>query len=150
MNSWLLDTNVISELRKTRCDASVRRWTESLAPETLYLSTITLAEIRFGIELQPNEAFRAELDAWLDESLRPWFSGRILEMDEDVILEWRRMVAHDRKQGVVFSQPDLFLAATAKCHDLALATRNSRDFVATGCRLFDPWTGLSNGPEVPT
>lgn len=143
MKGFLLDTNVISELRKPSCDPTVKAWSDSQAPESFFLSTITVAEIRFGIEQQSNSTFRHELVTWLDHRLRPWFADRILQVDEDVILEWRRMVAIGRKQGITFSQPDLFIAATAKIHDLAVATRNVTDFERAAVDLINPWAPTS-------
>lgn len=147
MRGWLLDTNVISELRKPRCHLSVKAWADAQAPESLHLSTITLAEIRFGIERQADPVLRAELTTWLDQTLRPWFDARILAVDEEVILEWGRMVARGRRAGYTFSQPDLFLAATAAQHDLVLVTRNVDGFRGAAIGLFDPWTGehVANG-----
>jgi predicted nucleic acid-binding protein len=141
LRGWLLDTNVISELRKPRCHPSVKAWSDAQAPESLHLSTITIAEIRFGIELQADPAFRAELTAWLDQTLRPWFDARILAVDEEVILEWRRMVARGKRVGHTFSQPDLLLAATAVVHELVVVTRNVEDFRLAEIALLDPWRG---------
>ena len=71
--------------------------------------------------------------------LLPWFSGRILEIDEAVIVEWRRMVEKGRKQNYTFSQPDLFIAATASVHGLGVATRDVDDFARAGVAIVDPW-----------
>lgn len=139
MTGWLLDTNVVSELRKPRCDERVRAWSESQPPESFHLSRVTLAEIRFGIEQTVDARFRAELSSWLERTLRPWFGTRILDIDEEVILEWRRMVERGRARRRTFSQPDLFIAATAVVHDLTVATRNTADFAHAGARIVDPW-----------
>lgn len=139
MKGWLLDTNVVSELRKPSCDPCVQTWSERQPATSLYLSTRTLAEIRYGIERHSDDAFRATLTAWLDGTLRPWFAGRILEVDEDVILEWRRIVARGRERGIAFSQPDLFIAAIAKLHDLTVVTRNIADFERAGVWGLNPW-----------
>lgn len=81
MKGWLLDTNIISELRKPNCDPNVKRWADSQLPQSFYLSTVTLAEIRFGIEcVKGNDSFRQELTSWLDGTLRPWFTDRILSV----------------------------------------------------------------------
>lgn len=141
MRVWLLDTNVVSELRKPRPNRGVKTWSDAQAPDRLFLSTITLAEIRYGIERQTDPAFRAALDTWLDQRLRPWFDGRMLPVDEDVILEWRRLVARGRERNITFSQPDLFIAATARVHSLTLCTRNEHDFRDTEVPLFNPWSG---------
>ena len=119
----------------------MKAWSDAQTPITLFLSTVTLAEIRYGIEGQSDHRFRAELVTWLDQVLRRWFAGRILAVDEEVILEWRRMVAHGRKQGITFSQPDLFIAATARVHDLTVCTRDEGDFRKTGVAVFNPWAG---------
>ena len=140
MNGWLLDTNVVSELRKKRPDRRVKAWSDVQTADSLFLSSVTLAEIRYGIEKQPDPEFRKELATWLDHRLRPWFAGRILPVDEEVILEWRRMVARGRKQSITFSQPDLFIAATAHIHSLTVCTRNEGDFLRAAVPVFNPWS----------
>lgn len=139
MRGWLLDTNILSELRKTHCEPSVRRWVDARRPGELFLSTVTFAEIRFGIARLPDAARQHELNHWLDAELRPWFGGRILEITEDVILRWREMVERGRKSGHTFSQPDLFIAATADVHELSVATRNENDFASAGVAVVNPW-----------
>ena len=139
MKGWLLDTNIISELRKTNCHPAVKVWSEQQTPQSLYLSTITLAEIRFGIEQVQKGRFRQELVEWIDKELRPWFSDRLLEVSEEIILVWRRMVEKGRKQQHTFSQPDLFIAATASVHDLCVVTRNVRDFEKADVTVFNPF-----------
>ena len=141
MRRWLLDTNVISELRKPRCDMAVRRWSEAQAPALLHLSRITIAEIRFGIEQHPSRSFRERLATWLDDELRPWFAERILEVDEEVILEWWRMVQRGRAVGHTFAQPDLFIAATAAVAGLSVVTSNVADFALAGVPVLNPWIG---------
>jgi toxin FitB len=139
VTGWLLDTVVVSELRKPRCAPRVKTWSERQTPESLFLSRVTLAEIRFGIEQVPDVRFRHELMVWLDRTLRPWFGARILEVDEDVIVEWRRMVARGRAVNHTFSQPDLFIAATAAVHGLSVVTRNVTDFQVANVPVLDPW-----------
>ena len=141
MNGWLLDTNVVSELRKKRPASRVKAWSDAQPADSLFLSSITLAEIRYGIEKQSDPKFRNELARWLDHRLRPWFAGRILPVDEEVILEWRRMVARGRESSITFSQPDLFIAATAYVHSLVVCTRNEEDFLKTDVPVFNPWAG---------
>ena len=140
MNGWLLDTNVVSELRKKRPDRRVKAWSDVQVADSLFLSSVTLAEIRYGIEKQPDPKFRKELATWLDHRLRPWFAGRILPVDEEVILEWRRMVARGREQSITFSQPDLFIAATAHVHSLTVCTRNEGDFLRAAVPVLNPWS----------
>lgn len=139
MNGWLLDTNIISELRKTNCHPAVKAWSAKQPPQSFYLSTVTFAEIRFGIERVQDESFRQELAEWLDNTLRPWFSDRLLGISEDVILVWRRMVEKGRKQGYTFSQPDLFIAAIASVHRLCVVTRNVTDFEKAEVLVLNPF-----------
>ena len=141
MNGWLLDTNVVSELRKTRLNRRVKAWSDAQVADSFFLSSVTLAEIRFGIERQTNPTLREELETWLAHGLRSWFAGRILPVDEEVILEWRRMVARGRERAITFSQPALFIAATAQVHALTLCTRNERNFRKANVQVFNPWSG---------
>lgn len=139
MKGWLLDTNVISELRKQNCHPAVKAWSDRQPPQSFYLSTVTMAEIRFGIERVEDRVFRQELIQWLENTLRPWFSDRLLPVDEAVILEWRWMVERGRKQNYTFSQPDLFIAAIASVNDLCVVTRNVEDFKKAEVPVFNPF-----------
>lgn len=140
MRGWLLDTNVVSELRKPNCDPRVKAWAEAQPPASLFLSRITIAEIRYGIERLPSaDRLRRRLETWLENELRPWFADRLLEADENVFLIWRRLVETGRALGHTFPQPDLFFAATAILHDLVVATRNAADFRHTGAHVLNPW-----------
>jgi predicted nucleic acid-binding protein len=141
VRGWLLDTNVISELRKPRCDAHVRAWADSQRPTTLFLSRVTIAEIRYGIERLPSaDPSRKWLEAWLSNELRPWFADRLLDVDEDVLLIWRRLVEKGKARLHTFAQPDLFIAATALLHDLCVVTRNLSDFIPAEVAALNPWT----------
>jgi hypothetical protein len=140
VNGFLLDTNVVSELRKPHCHPGVKAWSDRQPMEVLYLSTVTIAEIRYGIEQLSDPSRQSILVLWLDEQLRQWFGGRILAVDEEVILEWRRMVGRGRAVGYTFSQPDLFIAATAAVYHLCVATRNVRDFQMARVAVYDPWS----------
>lgn len=141
MRGWLLDTSVVSELCKAECNPRVRQWAEDQSPTSLFLSTVTVAEIRYGIERLPIAGpQRTRLDSWLTAELRPWFADRLLGVDEEVLLTWRRLVEQGRATGHSFSQPDLFIAATALLHDLCVVTRNVADFVHAGVPVLNPWT----------
>jgi predicted nucleic acid-binding protein len=141
MSGWLLDTNVISELRKPRCDRNVKFWSERHPPTSYFISRVTLAEVRFGIEnLNKDQDFRSDLESWLEHTLRPWFANRILEIDEEIILTWRRMIERGKIRRHTFSQPDLFIATTASVHDLCVVTRNIHDFIAAEVKVLNPWT----------
>lgn len=140
MNGWLLDTNIISELRKPLPEPKVLRFVASRSLDTLFISEVTLAEIRFGIETLTDPARRAEIGGWLAHKLRQMFDGRAVPVSEDVILKWRLAVEEGRKAGHNFSQPDLFIAATALHHGLTLVTRNTVDYQLARVPVFNPWT----------
>ena len=84
-------------------------------------------------------ASRWRLEAWLTDELRPWFSDRLLDVNEDVLVIWRRLVEQGKEMRHTFPQPDLFIAATAILHDLCVVTRNTGDFLRTGVSLLNPW-----------
>ncbi len=136
---WLLDTNIVSELRKgARANQGVRSWAEAISPGACYLSLVTIAEIGFGIAQVQDVGFRSELEAWLDTGVRVWFGNRILAVDEPVLLAWRRLVSDGQKARYTYSQPDALIAATALVHGLGVATRNRADFERAGLTLVDP------------
>ena len=116
MSAWLLDTNVISELRRPRPNERVRRFITRQRLEDLFVSAVTFAEIRFGIETLEDPNRRAELGDWLLHRVRPLFAQRVLEVSEDVMFRWRLLVEEGRKSGHTYSQPDLIIAATALHH----------------------------------
>lgn len=140
MTGWLLDTNILSELRKPKPLPALVAWLAKEPLERLHISIVNLAEIRFGIELAPEAAQRVELTEWLDQSLRPMFEHRLLPISEDIMLRWRLLVEQGRKTGNTFSQPDLIIAATALHHGMVLVTRDASDYARTGVRIFNPWT----------
>jgi predicted nucleic acid-binding protein len=135
--SYLLDTNVVSELRRPQPEPRVLKFIAAASLDDLYLSDVTMAEIRFGIERVPDPLKRAEIASWLDHVLRPMFGRRVLPITEDVILRWRLMVEAGRQRGHTYSQPDLFIAATASVHGLTIVTRNTGDFAGTGIALIN-------------
>ena len=108
--------------------------------ELLYISTVTLAEIRFGVELLPDVARRSELNDWLAHKVRPMFEQRVLAVTEDIMFKWRLMVEEGRKVGHTFSQPDLIIAATGQHHGLTIVSRDTADYVKAQVTVFNPWT----------
>jgi predicted nucleic acid-binding protein len=139
VSGWLLDTNVLSELRRPRPSRSVTEFVASQPLESLHVSSVTFAEIRFGIELVDDVARRAELSEWLVHRLRPMFEQRVLPVSEDVMLKWRLMVHEGRKAGHAFAQPDLIIAATAARHGLTVVTRDASEFEHARVPCLDPW-----------
>ena len=139
MNGWLLDTNVLSELRKPKPESRVVDFVAGQPLHSLFVSTVTLAEIRFGIEMVPDPSKRADLSDWLLHKVRPMFEGRVVQIGEDVMFKWRLLVEEGRKLGHTFCQPDLLIAATALHHGLTIVTRDTEDFRRTRATLFNPW-----------
>ena len=139
MTGWLLDTNVISELRRARPNARVRAFVAAQPLEQLFVSTVTFAEIRYGIETVGDPIRRAELSDWLVHKVRPMFEQRALEVSEDVMFKWRLLVEDGRKAGHTLSQPDLIIAATALQHGLTVVTRDTADFALARVPLMNPW-----------
>ena len=139
MSGWLLDTNVLSELRRPRPAPKVVAFVVAQPLEQMFVSTGTLAEIRFGIELVTDATKRAELHAWLTHKVRPMFEQRILPVSEDVMFKRRLLVEEGCKTGHTFSQPDLIIAATALHHGLTVVTRDTADYVKARVELVNPW-----------
>ena len=138
MSGFLLDTNVISELVRPRPEPKVKTWIDATNENLLYLSVLTLGEIRKGIMLLNNAPRRVALEAWLDSDLVLRFAGRILPIDQSVADRWGRLAALPGSRSPV-PVIDGLLAATALHHNLTLVTRNTKDVTRTGVPLFDPW-----------
>jgi toxin FitB len=139
VTGWLLDTNILSELRRPKPDHKVLAFIASQPLDLLFVSSVTLAEIRFGIELAPDAVRRAELNSWLTHQVRPMFDQRVLPVSEDIMFTWRVLVEDGRKAGHTFSQPDLIIAATALHHGLTLVSRDTGDFGRARVALLNPW-----------
>lgn len=138
--AWLIDTNIISETRRLKPEPKVLAFIADHPLEDLYISTVTLAELRFGIEvLSKGDNRRDELNNWLTHEVRPMFEQRVLPITEDVMLRWRVLVEEGRKTGHTYSQPDLIIAATALHHGLTLVTRDQGDFEKARVPVLNPW-----------
>jgi len=111
----------------------------------LYVSVVTFAEIRFGIELRDDASRRMELNDWLTNNLRPVFEDRVLAITEDVMLKWRLLVEEGRKAGHTFAQPDLLIAATALHHGLTVVSGNTGDLERASVPVLNPWTIVHRG-----
>lgn len=143
MTGWLLDTNVLSELRRPKPDAKVVRFISGQPLDLLYVSVVTFAEIRFGIERVKDVSRRMELNDWLDQRLRPMFEDRVLEIDEEIMLKWRLLVEEGRKTGHTFSQPDLIIAATALHHGLTIVSRDTSEYELAKAAVLNPWSAMA-------
>lgn len=134
--SYLLDTNVVSETVRREPDVAVIRWLEQVPNEALYVSVLTLGEIRKGCERLPDKKRRERLRVWLEHELPAWFEGRLLTIDLAVADRWGRLLA---SVGRPVPSIDSLLAATALHHGLRLATRNVADFAYPELEVVNPW-----------
>jgi toxin FitB len=139
VSGFLLDTNIISELVKPRPEASVTTWIEGTDESLLYLSVLTLGEIRRGIAALPQSRRRTTLEAWLDKDLRARFEDRILIIDQEVADRWGLLTGIARHNGIVLPVIDGLLAATALEHNLTLVTRDTGQIPSLGVQVFNPW-----------
>jgi toxin FitB len=136
---WLLDTNILSEIRRPKPEPKVLSFIGACPLDELYISTVTLAELRFGIERLDASERRDELNRWLTHTVRPMFNQRVLPVTEDILFRWRVLMEEGRKAGHTYSQPDLIIAATALHHGFTAVTRDRDDFDKAGVTVINPW-----------
>jgi hypothetical protein len=140
VSGFLLDTNVISELLKPKPEPKIVNWIEATDEDLMFLSVLTIGEIREGINLHPDSGRRAKLEGWLASDVRARFEDRILLVDDAVAERWGLLAAKAKIQkNYTLSVVDGLLAATAQHHNLILVTRNVDDVAPTGVQLFNPW-----------
>lgn len=139
MNGYLIDTNVVSEVVRKSPDKEVLDWLAGIPNELLFLSVLSIGEIRRGISRQVDPRRRVRIEAWLESDLKPWFHDRILAVDTGVAERWGTLSAKADASGKRAGVIDALLAATALHHDLVLATRNVADVSHLGVALFNPW-----------
>jgi len=138
MRGFLLDTNCISEPLRVAPDQRVVQWIDSIDEEMLYLSVLTIGELRKGACRLPSSSRRSQLERWLDElCLR--FAGRVLSINIEIADRWGRISATAESNGKSLSSIDSLLAATALHHNLTIATRDTQDFVETQVPILNPW-----------
>jgi len=138
--SLLLDTNVLSEGMKPRPNAGVVTWLATVDEDRVYISVVTLTELRYGTERMAAGSRRKRLEDWLQRELPIRFDGRILPVDETIGDASGRIVARSEAAGRPIEVIDAFLAATAEVHRLTLVTRNQSDFQAVLKTTLNPWT----------
>ena len=143
--SYLLDTNVLSELRRKKPNVGVVEWFTNRPASTLFLSVLTLGELRKGIEKILDPIRSAALTDWLETDLPSFFTGRILAIDSEVADTWGRLTAnYERPLPAI----DSLLGATAAKHGLSMVTRNARDFEGLGIEVINPWTMQRGSPTA--
>jgi predicted nucleic acid-binding protein len=134
---YLLDTNIISELRKPECNPSVKAFLDSLPLEETFICSVTIGEICFGIEKLPACKKKHELLIWLYTKLPEWFNGRIISLDTETMTEWGKLRARAERTMPVI---DTLIASVAITHHMNLVTRNTKDFKdIEGIMLINPW-----------
>ncbi len=139
MSGYLLDTNCISELVRLKPEPSVMAWMQAAEEALLYLSVLTLGEIRKGLAGLPQGKRRMHLETWLEIELRARFAGRILPMDVSIADRWGLLAATAKREGTTLSTIDGLLAATALHHNLTVVSRNVSDFADTRVQVLNPW-----------
>ena len=133
--SWLVDTNVLSELTRREPTAAVEKWL--LAHEDdLFISVLTLGELERGVRTAADGARQKRLRAWLHNDVRSWFAGRILPIDENVATTWAEMLARAKDP---LPASDSLIGATAITHQLTVVTRDEDDMGRTGAKVLNPW-----------
>ena len=136
----VLDTNVISELLTPAPSPGVERWLSVQPPMSVFTTTITQAEILYGLRLLPSGRRRRDLEAAVLPIFEEDLAGRILTFDSDAADSYATLATARRQMGRPISQPDAQIAAICRLHDAVCATRNGKDFVHTGIELVDPWS----------
>jgi predicted nucleic acid-binding protein len=133
---YLLDTNIISEMRKPHCNPYVKSFTDQIPWDDMYISAITLGELCYGMEKLPTGKKKHELAIWLYSKVPGWFNTRIINFDTEVMLEWGKLCA---RAGRTLPVADSIIAAAAITHHMTLVTRNTRDFEGIeGLNLINP------------
>ena len=139
MSGFLLDTNCISELVRPKPEPRVMEWMEAIDEAMLYLSVLTVGEIRKGLAGLPQSKRRTHLETWLEVELQARFAGRIVPIDAAVADRWGLVAAEAKRKGKTLSVIDGLLAATAIHHNLTVVSRNARDFTNTQVPVLNPW-----------
>jgi len=139
VSGFLIDTNVISEFAKVKPENRVIQWLDATDSSLLFVSVVTLGELRLGIYELPEGKRRRQLEDWLNEGLSSWFESNLLPVSKAIADRWGRLAAEAKPQGLHLTTADGQIAATAKAHDLPLVTRNIKDFAGLGVELLNPW-----------
>ena len=139
MSGFLLDTNVLSELIKPSPEPKVTSWLEGMDEDLLYLSVLTIGEIRNGVATLPQANRRVTIEAWLEKDLHHRFVNRILPVTVEIADRWGMIAGQAQLKKILVPVVDGLLAATALHHNLTLVTRNVKDLAPTGVNLFYPW-----------
>jgi predicted nucleic acid-binding protein len=146
--NYLLDTNILCEATRPHPDAHAAAWLSARPALTLFVSLVSIAEIRKGILLLPEGKKRAKLGSWLESELLPAFASRVIPLGEAELNEWAALQADAEKKGHRLPVVDSLIAATARCHGLTLATRNIQGFCHCGISVHNPWEETKRLPAA--
>jgi len=134
---YLLDTNILSEMQKSNCNPKVKAFTDEIPNEDMFICSVSVGELCYGIERIPAGKKKHELLLWLHTKLPEWFNGRIISLDTDTMIEWGRIRAKTARTMPVI---DTIIASVAITHHMRLVTRNTKDFECIeGIMLINPW-----------
>lgn len=142
MNGFLLDTNVLSALRRPAQNRAVVECIRVQPADLLHTSTVNIAEIRYGIELKEDPVLRADLMSWLANSVIPLFDDRVHEVWDDVLLRWLFIIKEGQARGHTYAHQDSLIAAVAAINRLIVITADETHFVQAGVSTLDPWRSI--------
>lgn len=137
--SYLLDTNILSELVKPQPNAGVVQWILEHPEQLCFISVVTLSELQFGIERIPASTRKQQIKTWLNHDLKARFAGRIISIDDNIAMQCGTFRAIHQTQGIPLAIADGLIAASAFIHDLAVVTRNTKDFEHLDIQLINPF-----------
>ncbi len=142
MSGFLLDTNIPSELIRSRPDSRVAKWVYAQDEQSLYLSVVSIGELRRGLVILPASKRRSELERWFENDLLPQFEGRILPVTRSIADRWGVLDGECQVKGTPLNTADGMIAATAIEHGLTVVTRNIRDYAGLGVEALNPWDAV--------
>jgi predicted nucleic acid-binding protein len=140
VSGYLLDTNIPSEFSRDRPEPRVVQWLKAQPVTTLFLSALTIGEIRKGLVILPQGRKRTELETWFHTDLMIWFRDRILPLTHSIADRWGVLEGQCQLNGTPLNTADGMFAATALEHELTLVARNVKDFAGLGAEVFNPWS----------
>jgi predicted nucleic acid-binding protein len=142
VSGFLLDTNIPSELIRTRPEPRVEKWVYAQDEQSLHLSVVSIGELRRGLVILPSSKRRTDLERWFENDLLPRFQGRILPVTHSIADRWGVLDGQCQLKGTPLNTADGMIAATAVEHGLTIVTRNIRDYTGLDVQVFNPWDGL--------
>jgi predicted nucleic acid-binding protein len=145
---FLIDTNVVSEIRRPKADSAVQTWVESQPRELQFLSVISMTEIAFGASRHPDPLQRQTLQQWMKSDLEIWFKDRVIALSSEIAESAGLMMGLRQRAGQQLALADALLAATTMARGYVLVTRNTKDFVDLPLAVYNPWTDqLTSGTQ---